>query len=318
MSTNDGKALEELVKKFEEHLSPAGWTVSLRPKPRDEYGKQLAEFDITVKGPIGSSSVKWLIECRGRKRPVSSSWIEQLYGRKARFGFNRVFAVSTSGFSPSAIDASRTLDITRREIHHISEIANDYQVKDVTCVLTDIREPDIVYYRDPQTNEMASANTEDMQLKKPGDSAFRPLSNHLFESIQNISHPKQEHPVWKVGWDFEGPVQFLLGDGTVVEAESPHATFIATISVNSLQAVTSRVYEEEGRVIGAEAIIEIDSEGFKAVVLCSLSYDQTNDTWLVTSLQTEGPSKWISAPGPIRVPGSTLKTTFEASPKARP
>lgn len=67
----------------------------------DDVGDQLAEFDIVISGRVGSLVVKWLIECRDRPSEGAGpgSWIEQLAARKTRFNFDKVIAVSTTGFA---------------------------------------------------------------------------------------------------------------------------------------------------------------------------------------------------------------------------
>jgi hypothetical protein len=98
---NDGKKLEQLVAFVEEVLLPAGMKVEARRLVYDEDGFLIAELDIEITGKVGSTDFSWLIECRDRPSsgPAPASWIEQLYGRKDRFNFNKVTAVSTSGFS---------------------------------------------------------------------------------------------------------------------------------------------------------------------------------------------------------------------------
>ena len=48
--------------------------------------------------------------------PAPASWIEQLKGRRSRFGFNKVTAVSTTGFSKAARDFAKREGIETREV----------------------------------------------------------------------------------------------------------------------------------------------------------------------------------------------------------
>jgi len=116
--TTDGTGLEKLVAAIEERFLPAGMTVDLRVRQRDNDGRQVAEFDIVVSGKVGTSSFSWLIECRDRpsEGPAPAAWIEQLVGRRSRFLFNTVTAVSTTGFSPAAIDYAKSARIDLREV----------------------------------------------------------------------------------------------------------------------------------------------------------------------------------------------------------
>ena len=77
---------------------PEGIRVTTNDKIYNDEGIQIAEFDIEVRGKLGSMDFSWLIECRDRPSsgPAPGSWIEQLLGRRTRFGFNKVTAVSTT------------------------------------------------------------------------------------------------------------------------------------------------------------------------------------------------------------------------------
>jgi hypothetical protein len=115
---NDGKQLEQLVAFVEETLLPQGFEVKTNERVLNDEGVQIAEFDVEVRGKVGTMNVAWLIECRDRPGhgPAPGAWIEQLYGRRARFGFNKVTAVSTTGFAVGAIDFARSNGIELREV----------------------------------------------------------------------------------------------------------------------------------------------------------------------------------------------------------
>lgn len=114
----DGKGLEKLVAAIEERFLPAGLKAELRVRQRGEDGRQIAEFDILVSGRIGTSSFSWLIECRDRPSdgPAPAAWIEQLVGRRSRFLFDKITAVSTTGFASPAIDYAKSVGIDLREV----------------------------------------------------------------------------------------------------------------------------------------------------------------------------------------------------------
>ncbi len=119
---SDGKQLETLVAYVEKNLLPAGFEVKANERVFDDDGVQIAEFDIEIKGKVGSTSIAWLIECRDRPGHGSApgSWIEQLVGRRTRFGFNKVTAVSTTGFASGAISFAKSQGIELREVRTLS------------------------------------------------------------------------------------------------------------------------------------------------------------------------------------------------------
>lgn len=118
---SDGKQLEGLVSYVEQALLPQGFQVSVNELIVDENGIQVAEFDITITGKVGSTDFSWLIECRDRpsQGPAPGSWIEQLVGRRDRFGFHKVTAVSTSGFAKPAVDYAQESGIEIREVRSL-------------------------------------------------------------------------------------------------------------------------------------------------------------------------------------------------------
>lgn len=119
---NTGTWLENLVRQIEEFLLPQGFTVSVNDKVYNDDGIQIAEFDIEIVGRLGSTEIKWLIECRDRPAhgAAPASWIEQLVGRRDRFHFDKVTAVSTTGFAPGAIEYARTAAIETRTVSELT------------------------------------------------------------------------------------------------------------------------------------------------------------------------------------------------------
>lgn len=126
MGKSDGRQLEQFVAFVEETLVPKGFQVKSNRKAFDHEGNQLAEFDIVVRGKVGTAKIAWLIECRDRpsEGAAPGSWIDQLVGRRARFNFNKVTAVSTTGFSASARDSAAKGDIELRELSEMG--ANEF------------------------------------------------------------------------------------------------------------------------------------------------------------------------------------------------
>ena len=119
--SKDGKPLEDLVRQIEELFLPLGCSVEANYKVYDK-GVPIAEFDIVIRGRFGSTDMTWLIECRDRPSdgPAPGSWIEQLFGRRERFRFNQVTAVSTTGFAAGAREFAREKGIELRHVHEIT------------------------------------------------------------------------------------------------------------------------------------------------------------------------------------------------------
>jgi len=120
--TLDGKQLEALVSFVEETLVPQGFSVKTNTKVFNDEGTQIAEFDVEVRGKVGTTDIVWLIECRDRpsQGAAPGSWIEQLVGRRARFGFNKVTAVSTTGFATGVKGFAESQGIELREVEKLT------------------------------------------------------------------------------------------------------------------------------------------------------------------------------------------------------
>ncbi len=118
---SDGKKLEALVVYVEGVLIPKGFKVSTNRRVFED-GVQIAEFDIEVYGKLGTTEIRWLIECRDRPSdgPAPGAWIEQLAGRRQRFGFNKVTAVCTTGFTAGAVMFAKQAGIELRQVKDLA------------------------------------------------------------------------------------------------------------------------------------------------------------------------------------------------------
>lgn len=125
---NDGKQLEAIVAFVEERMLPDGYDVKTNQRVYNDDGIQIAEFDVEIRGRLGSTDIAWLIECRDRPGagPAPGSWIEQLVGRRSRFGFNKVTAVSTTGFAEGAQAFARGQGIELRVVESLTPEAFEW------------------------------------------------------------------------------------------------------------------------------------------------------------------------------------------------
>lgn len=159
---SDGKQLEALVAFVEETLVPPGFEVKSNNRIFNDEGVQIAEFNIEIRGRVGSTSIAWLIECRDRpgQGAAPGSWIEQLVGRRDRFGFNKVTAVSTTGFSAGAAAYARSAGIELREVQNLDPASFEgwLQVSEMTQVrkIHDLMRANIIIQQ-TETEEMRTA-----------------------------------------------------------------------------------------------------------------------------------------------------------------
>jgi hypothetical protein len=136
----NGKALESIVAIVERTFD--GAHVEVREKAFDEDGNQVAEFDIVISGKFGSTDLRWLIECRDRpsEGAAPAQWIEQLVGRRSRFNFNKVTAVSTTGFAPGAVSYADDEGIELRVVESLSpsQLSKWLHISEISSVTRDI------------------------------------------------------------------------------------------------------------------------------------------------------------------------------------
>jgi len=108
---------------IERSLIGEGMTVETNSKKHTAEGVQWAEFDTTITGKIGTVEFRALIECRDRPSQGAAprTWIDQLASTAKVFGYHRVIAVSTTGFSPGAVKSADLLGVELRTFANVKD-----------------------------------------------------------------------------------------------------------------------------------------------------------------------------------------------------
>ncbi len=197
--SSDGKQLEALVSFVEKTLVPKGFEVQTNTKVFNDEGIPVAEFDVEVRGKVGTTNIAWLIECRDRpsQGAAPASWIEQLVGRRARFGFNKVTAVSTTGFAVGAIEFANSEGIELREVTSLSpeNFSNWLLMRDFTSITrranlhkaTILIDPEESPERRKELARIISENTEDIPLLRSSITGDRsPVKNAFLGAVQKV------------------------------------------------------------------------------------------------------------------------------------
>lgn len=114
----DPKGFEQFVARIHSLLEGEGalltWNASL---PDPDSPKNPRQIDILVEW----DGRKTHIECRYRKAPQGSNWIEELYGRKASLNVDSIIGVSASGFTGPAIVKANRLGVILKDLNEITE-----------------------------------------------------------------------------------------------------------------------------------------------------------------------------------------------------
>lgn len=197
---SDGKQLESLVAFVEGTLLPPGFTVKSNERVFNDDGIQVAEFDVEIHGKVGSTTIAWLIECRDRpgQGAAPGSWVEQLVGRRTRFGFNKVTAVSTTGFASGATTFAKEQGIELREVRSlepaefadwlsISEMQQIKRVTDLKHATIFLSQTESVNVREAAMAVIASAAGNDKILRASSSGLPANLSQAFFGAVQSVA-----------------------------------------------------------------------------------------------------------------------------------
>ena len=261
--SKSGKELESVVAKIEKLLLGSGYSVKVNEKIFDENGCQIAEFDITLEGTIGSTKFRWLIECRDRpsQGPAPGSWIEQLSGRKNRYQFDKVIAVSTTGFSPSAIEAAKELNVVTRQVSTVQEISDclgsyEFRVYETKINYVGYSDFDFLSAHDMECAKELLPTIVNPKLRYTDEAEFLDLRDFISREQAGSKAYKcsEEAVMQQIVFNAEGDFE-LNANGKIfsisrisVPITLEHIFYPATV-------LTVKSYDENGEVIGEEATI---------------------------------------------------------------
>lgn len=283
--TNYGRVLERLVADLEALLLGTGFTVTGNDRVFDTEGNQLAEFDVTIEGRVGSTRFKWLIECRDRpsEGPAPASWIQQLAGRRQQFDFDKIVAVSTTGFSPGATHAARELNVTLRTVISTTEISQqfgkiEFRMKRIRLSLKGDAKFGFAREEDFYTASSLGSIINNPEIRYKGENAFLGLRDFIHQDYVNkkgIKDPENEERRELV---FHEDVPMELRVGTlIIPITQISVPVIVEYSFHQTTTVTIKSYGESGEVIGEEVSLtcETDDVIVKQTVLVTRKNGET-------------------------------------------
>jgi len=118
-----GRLLEILLKHIQQYLGPEG--IKIRsPEEFFRDGRKIGEIDVTLRGDFGSSRIFVGIECRDRpsEPPQGREWIREIKGKKDDLGVHKMIAVSTTSFTPQAVDLASQFDIDLLHVQTVDQL----------------------------------------------------------------------------------------------------------------------------------------------------------------------------------------------------
>ena len=170
-----GRSFEKLIKLLEE-LGTSGLQIKSPDFIKDNITRQLREVDISIRGCVGTHDILVVIECRDRKTKQGVEWIEQISEKTRDIGANKVIAVSSKGFTASAINKAKVKNIdlyTFKEVKsdnviNLVEITHTYFCKNIKQFILDLISDD---------------STKKLQIENPEEFILREISE---EDLANI------------------------------------------------------------------------------------------------------------------------------------
>jgi hypothetical protein len=210
---NDGKPLQNLAEFIETALHPVGFEVVTNWCEFDADGNLLAEFDIQFVGTHMNSGYKWLIECRDRpsQGAAPGSWIEQLVGRRSRFKFDKVTAVSSTGFAPGAAAYAAAEDIELKEVRsltpqHFSDWLRleNIEVMDPNWRITDAGFTVATGMDQALTNALNDILSDSASNGRQNDPLIKGVETGTCRSLNDI--------FWQITWELGDWQKLIPGD----------------------------------------------------------------------------------------------------------
>jgi len=99
---------QQLVHLIEHQLAPHEATVTESKEFVDQVTGQKREVDVVIETKVGIHPFIIGIECRDRKKPAYTPWIEEIAGKHQDIGvINKTITVSSSGYYKPALDKAK-------------------------------------------------------------------------------------------------------------------------------------------------------------------------------------------------------------------
>jgi hypothetical protein len=300
--SNTGKLLEDFVERIEKIMLPQGFDVTRNEHVYNDDGVQIAEFDIEIKGKIGSTEFKWLLECRDRPTDGAApgSWIEQLVGRRDRFNFDKVIAVSTTGFSAGAEQYAKEKGIELRTVLNgeIGDLTHWFLIDDIYLFVRGGELDHVKFIIDEKETEETKAAL--LKVLKSKDSKYTILksteNNQKINAGQAFLAAVHQNGYLYDGMDKDGgvkPVQlsvlyddesYFVVETDVGDVRIKELLFKGRLTITkkkiSLDSITKYENVGKGETIASTASYKFDVAG-KPVNLAFHNIPNTGETHVV-------------------------------------
>lgn len=221
--TPEWRRFEEMVAHIEESLAPKGASVKSPDRVRDLVTGRLREVDATIRFEVGSTPILITLECRKRKGIQDDTWIEQLATKRQKIGAAKTIAVSSKGFSESAMRSAKLYGI---ELRNFADRIDEEIVQEflsgfkLTVMLTEWQAIDVAFILDDGTQLDAADFGDDLKeslLRETGGvlasevGTGRPLTiDSIVRHAGDSDVPANGIPVKKVATLTFEPARFVV------------------------------------------------------------------------------------------------------------
>jgi hypothetical protein len=199
-----------------------------------------------------------------------------LDARRRRFNIDKVFAVSTTGFAPGAIEFAKHAGIVLRSVTSTSEIGNDWGTIGFRLKMPRI---ELSGYLDCQVkgqelfniaNQRLTSGVNPTKIRFSNDSNIYNIKQFILRSLgDNCKELNPDTDASTKGvFRHPGEIDLLFDDGFSLRATNIEIPITIHINYFYTKSVFANIYSEDGRVIGKEVAFRyITPEG---VVRCSV------------------------------------------------
>ena len=267
--------LENLVAALEDFLVPPGFKVTKREPFYNDHGKQIGEIDITIRGELGSFEVFYGVECRDRpsEGPQDREWIRGVKAKKDDLIVDKMIAVSTTGFTSTAVEFAKEVGIELRTIEPASkldmrdwfevfEVEYSSPLWDIDGILNIVTVPKItaaqmysdrLVMKDPTSGQSISFND-----------FIAPHLAPVFRSFAENPDIKEKKKNVPIDCDLIGVLEEQ--EFKIVRIDIPVRWWRETVKGQVLFNVYKR-FEPGGKIIALSGICRIKPKGQKFLVL---------------------------------------------------
>lgn len=114
-------SFQKIITVIENSISDAKTTVSESEVVLDNLGIE-REIDVLILTNVNDTKIQIALECRDHGRDQSLEWIDQIIGKYLNINVEKVVAVSSTGFSDSAIKKAKSYNISLLSLEDVKDV----------------------------------------------------------------------------------------------------------------------------------------------------------------------------------------------------